>query len=68
MNPKRPATPRARKPIEALHLVALSIDARQKEGTPGHAAAVRLHDEAVTMWKEQSNGKRCPHCGGRLRG
>ncbi len=53
--------------IEALHLVALSIDAKNKEGTPAHKAAVRLHDKAKAIWLEQFNGKRCPHCGGKIK-
>lgn len=53
--------------IEALHLVALSIDAHKKRGTPEHAEAFRISEEAKQIWKDQIFGKKkCPHCGGEL--
>jgi len=54
------------KRLEALHLVALEIDALQKERRKdkGAAKARRLSDEAVRLWKEQFRNRRnCPHCG-----
>jgi hypothetical protein len=49
--------------IEALHLVALSIDVEQSlRGTKKHARAVKLFEESKTLWKEQLV-PRCPHCG-----
>lgn len=62
--------------IEALHLVALSIEveAKRKRGdSEGAAKAQKLHDEAVRIWKKQladrqydkSPYSKCPYCGKR---
>lgn len=48
--------------FEALDLVALAIDETRNRGTPQHAKAKRISDEAVKMWKEQL-WKKCPTCG-----
>ena len=55
--------------LDAMDLVALSIDARRKEGTPEHAQAKRLSEQAVRLWKKQLSrrlSRKCPHCGGSL--
>jgi hypothetical protein len=57
----------ARRPIEALELVALRIDANRAKGTPRQAAAEKLADEAVKEWKENLHHPKCPHCGKALR-
>jgi hypothetical protein len=57
----------AKQHIEAIHIAALAIDARQKEGKPGHAKAVRLLEKAKTIWREQlKNRHTCRHCGKKL--
>lgn len=58
-------TPQA---LEALDLIALSIDARQTEGTPRHAKAKRIAYAAVAQWKRDfANRGKCPHCGKAIR-
>lgn len=47
--------------IEAIHLVALAIDERRKQGTPEHKEAVKLSEAAKKQWLKQR--KKCPHCG-----
>ena len=51
--------------IEALDLVALSIDATSKKGTKDFAKAFKLLEDAKQLWREQAI-KRCPHCGENL--
>lgn len=61
--------PKPEKQLEAIHLVALAIDAEQKRkrGDPDCEGAKKLADEAVKIWKKQFwERKSCPHCGGRL--
>jgi hypothetical protein len=56
------------KRLEALDLIALSIDARQTEGTPRHAKAKRIAYAAVAQWKRDfANRGKCPHCGKAIR-
>lgn len=38
--------------IDALGICALAIDAKQKEGTPAHAEAVRMLEDAKAIWRE----------------
>lgn len=53
--------------IDAILLVALSIDELRKQGTPEHAEALAIKDSAIKLWKEQLWSKRkCPHCGREL--
>lgn len=55
--------------IEAIHLVALAIDARRKKGKPGHAEALQLSELAKEIWLKRLNSKihnRCHHCGEEL--
>ena len=50
--------------IEAIHLVALAIDEVRKRGTPQHAQALKLLNEARRIWRDQLwAAKRCPNCG-----
>lgn len=49
--------------IEALHIIALEIDAQKKAGTPEHAQALAFVEEAKRLWREQLwNDRKCPHC------
>lgn len=48
--------------LDALDLVALSIDATCKKATKDHAKALKLLEEAKKIWREQAT-PRCPHCG-----
>lgn len=53
--------------LEAIHLVALAIDARRKQGTPEFKEAERQSNEAIKLWKKQLWSKKtCRHCGKRL--
>jgi hypothetical protein len=52
--------------LEAIHLVALAIDAEKKRrnGSPDYQKAKSLSDEAVSLWRQQFWAKQiCPHCG-----
>lgn len=48
--------------IEAIHIVALSIDEKKSQGTPRHAQALKMLNEGKQMWRDKFN-KKCPHCG-----
>lgn len=48
--------------IEALHIVALELDARKKEGTSEYDEAVRFVEEAKRLWREQLWNDKCKHC------
>lgn len=49
--------------IEALHIVALEIDARKKLGTPDYAEAALLVERAKQIWREQLwHGGKCLQC------
>ena len=50
-----------KRPIEALDIVALQIEANSKAGTPKHAKAVRILEAAKEQWFAKF--KKCPHCG-----
>lgn len=56
------------KPLEALHVVLLGIDARKAKGTPRDKEAKELADFAVEEWKRQfwKSSKQCPHCGRKM--
>ncbi len=62
MSKKKATAPKPDQQLGALHLVALAIDAHQKEGTPEHAAAVKVCEEAKKIWRDQLRKKKCPRC------
>lgn len=48
--------------IEALDLVALSLEAHTLRGKAGHAKALKRLENAKQIWREQAIRK-CPRCG-----